>query len=191
MPFDLQPTHLANDWVQLHPLQEADFEALFAVASDPLIWAQHPSPNRYQRKVFEQFFEGALASGGAFLFRDALTGMPIGSSRFYDEASDGKSIYIGYSFFARQCWGLPFNFSAKTLMLDHALAQVDEVLFSVGALNIRSQKAMEKLGAQKFAEKEIAYYGEQNNLNFLYRIGAQAWTTHLRPLLPARRADPA
>lgn len=175
MPFDLQPTHLANDWLLLQPLQASDFEILYAVASDPLIWAQHPSPTRYQRPVFTQFFEGALASRGAFLFRDAVSGEAIGSSRFYDLAEDGSSLYIGYSFFTRNCWGLPYNRSAKILMLDHAFGFVDTVFFSVGANNLRSQKAMEKLGAQKFAEKEIAYYGEQNNLNYLYQIHKKDW----------------
>lgn len=186
MNFPLQPTHLSNEWITLSPLAQSDFDTLYAVASDPLVWEQHPSPTRYQLPVFSQFFEGAMASGGAFLFRDTQSGEAIGSSRFYDLSQDGSSIYIGYSFFARSCWGKPFNRSAKVLMLNHAFEYLPTVLFSVGAKNIRSQMAMLKLGAVKFAEKEIAYYGENNNLNFLYKIDRSDWTSSSRQTIPAR-----
>jgi len=43
---NLQPV-LENDLVKLAPLQESDFEALYRVASDPLVWEQHPNKNRY------------------------------------------------------------------------------------------------------------------------------------------------
>jgi hypothetical protein len=58
-----QPT-LQDDQVILSPLKTAEFEELLAIASDPLIWAQHPNPNRWQREVFRTYFDGALASGG-------------------------------------------------------------------------------------------------------------------------------
>jgi len=60
--FDLQPT-LIGKAISLRPLRAEDFEALYAAASDPLIWEQHPEPLRYQRPVFEGFFASALASG--------------------------------------------------------------------------------------------------------------------------------
>ena len=65
---------LSNELVELQALQSGDFEVLYEVASDPLIWEQHPNPNRYQRPVFEKFFEGALASQGAYLVLDKTTG---------------------------------------------------------------------------------------------------------------------
>lgn len=74
----LQPTNLSNEWVTLTPLQESDFERLFAVASDPKIWEQHPNKLRYQRTVFENFFTGAIESCGAFIIVDTQTGEPIG-----------------------------------------------------------------------------------------------------------------
>ena len=67
MPFDLQPT-LTGELLELRPLRSEDFPALFAVASDPLIWEQHPEPDRYTRPAFEKFFfqavkDHALADG--------------------------------------------------------------------------------------------------------------------------------
>jgi N-acetyltransferase len=154
---NLQPIHLHNDLVQLKPLSSDDFEELFAVASNPLIWEQHPNPDRYQRPVFLNYFDGAIASKGAFLIKDALTGAAIGSSRFYDHKSDLQEIKIGYTFFSRECWGKPYNSNVKQLMLAHAFTFVERVVFHVGASNIRSQKAMEKLGAIKTGEEEVAY----------------------------------
>jgi RimJ/RimL family protein N-acetyltransferase len=167
---NLQPTHLQNELVQLAPLTVADFEELFAVASDPLIWEQHPNPDRYQRPVFLNYFEGAIASKGAFLIKDAITGEAIGSSRFYDHKPDLKEIKIGYTFFSRACWGKPYNQHVKNLMLDYAFGFVDRVVFHVGASNFRSQKAMEKLGAVKIGEEEVAYFGEASRWNFVYEI---------------------
>lgn len=170
MPIDLQPIHLQNDLVQLIPLEESHFEELFAVASDPLIWEQHPNPDRYKRPVFSNYFTGAIESRGAFLIRDLTTGVAIGSSRFYDHEPEHSRIKIGYTFFARSCWGKPFNQHVKRLMLEHAFAFVNEVIFHVGASNIRSQKAMEKLGAVKIGEEEVAYFGEASRWNFVYEI---------------------
>lgn len=166
---NLQPLHLRNDWVQLSPLQVGDLERLYAVASDPLIWEQHPNPDRYQRPVFETYFTGAIESGGAFLILDA-TGDVIGCSRFYDHLPEKGEVKIGYTFFARSCWGKSYNQSVKRLMLEHAFQYVDRVIFHVGAGNIRSQRAMEKIGAVKLGEEDVAYYGEAIRRNVVYVI---------------------
>jgi RimJ/RimL family protein N-acetyltransferase len=166
-----QPTDLRDSWVQLYPLKPADFEELYQVASDPLIWEQHPNPDRYKRDIFTVYFEGALQSGGAMLIRDAQ-GLAIGSSRFYDWEAELREVKIGYTFFARACWGKPYNKSTKTLMVGHALQAADRVLFHVGVNNIRSQKAMEKLGAQVIDEVTVAYYGEAPRRNFVYALTA-------------------
>lgn len=173
MFFPLQPT-LTGPRVCLRPLLVTDFEALYAVAADPLIWEQHPNPTRYQRGVFSTYFAGAMASGGAFLIEDIITGQPIGSTRFYDLSADQESVLIGYSFLARSHWGGPTNREVKTLLLNYAFAcGVKEVFFHVGAGNRRSRRAMEKLGAEQVEEREIAYHGEPPTTNVVYRIRPQ------------------
>jgi RimJ/RimL family protein N-acetyltransferase len=145
MAFDLQP-HLSGELLALRPLTPEDFTALYAVASDPLIWEQHPQPDRYQEAVFRGFFRDALASGGALLAIDNHSGAVIGSSRFnaYDEAA--REVEIGWTFLARSHWGGQYNREMKRLMLTHAARFVDKVLFVVGSHNLRSQRAVEKLG---------------------------------------------
>jgi hypothetical protein len=48
---------LTNDELILNPLRLEDFDVLFAIASDKLLWEQHPNRDRYKREVFEVFFE--------------------------------------------------------------------------------------------------------------------------------------
>ncbi len=175
MHFELQPEHLENEFVKLVPLKEEHFEELYKVASDPLIWEQHPNKQRYQREVFQNYFKGAMESGGAFLIIDSKTGEVIGSSRLYDHKPAEKEIEIGYTFLARDHWGGVYNKAVKTLMLDHAFTFANSVIFHVGAENTRSQKAMEKIGGSKTGEIEIEYYGEPKRLNFIYHIQKQDW----------------
>ncbi len=161
---------LQHEKVILRPLVAEDLDALYAVASDPLIWEQHPNPDRYRRDVFEKFFEGAITSQGAFMILDASTGEPIGSSRFYDHFPDAGEVKIGYTFFARKCWGGGFNTAVKALMTRHAFQWVDRIIFHIGAGNLRSQIAIGRIGAQKIGEEDVAYYGEATKRNFVYAL---------------------
>lgn len=175
--FDFQPS-FQNDIVRLQLLQETDFELLYAVASDREIWEQHPNKERYKREVFQNFFNGALLSKGAFVIFDVQTNKPIGSSRFYDLDIEKSEIIIGYTFFAKDHWGSTYNHATKRLMISHAFEFVDNVVFHIGAENIRSQKAISKLGALKIGEVGVAYYGEPEKLNFIYQITKEMWTGH-------------
>jgi RimJ/RimL family protein N-acetyltransferase len=169
---DLQPAHLQNQKVILTPLTEDDFEPLYAVASDPLIWEQHPNPDRYKRDVFGNYFKGALESGGAFLIKNADTEDVIGCTRFYDHKPELREVKIGYTFFGRSSWGKGFNRATKELMIRHAFASVDTVVFHVGVYNQRSRRAMEKLGATMEGYQDVAYYGEATRQNCVYTIQA-------------------
>jgi RimJ/RimL family protein N-acetyltransferase len=143
--FDLQPT-LTGKSIGLRPLSSDDFEALYQIASDPLIWEQHPEANRYQRPVFEGFFKLALESMGAFAVFNPTTHEIMGSSRYYDLDLSQNLVAIGYTFLARKFWGGEFNHEMKTLMIDHAFRFVDKIHFHVDEKNFRSQKALEKIG---------------------------------------------
>lgn len=151
---DRQPV-LEGERLLLRPLRPADWDALFAVASDPLIWEQHPAHDRWQEPVFRAFFDDALANKGALVAIDKADGAVIGSSRFQGlEEADGGSVEIGWTFLARSYWGGGFNREMKRLMLAHALVQVAECRFLVGANNIRSRRALEKIGARLTDRRE-------------------------------------
>lgn len=144
---DMQPL-LTGPTLSLRPLREADRQGLWEVSRDPLVWAQHPNPERATPEGFEAFFDAALASGGALAVLDRASGRIVGTSRYYDLEPDNSSVAIGYTFLERALWGSGANAQMKRLMLDHALAAVPTVWFHVGASNGRSRRAMEKIGAR-------------------------------------------
>lgn len=172
MNFSIQPI-LENERIKLVPLTESDFEALYKVASDPEIWMQHPNKDRWKREVFQNFFEGAIKSKGAFKIMDNITGEIAGCTRFYDFNEEDNSILIGYTFYATKYWGTGINPIVKKLMMDYIFQYVDKILFHVGSTNIRSQIAVGRLGAKKIAEEEVAYFGEPAKLNFVYEISKE------------------
>lgn len=174
LPMNLQP-QLRNDLVTLRPLQESDFEALYAIASDPQIWVQHPNPLRWQRPVFETYFAGAIASKGALAILRSQDRALIGCTRYYDLDPAQRTVKIGYTFFTRASWGGGFNAACKALMLDHAFGHVDRVVFEVGLCNVRSQIAMTRLGARKVGETAVAYHGEASMPNVIFEIGKADW----------------
>ena len=145
MAFDLQPV-LKGELLELRPLRLEDFPDLYAVASDPLIWEQHPIRDRYKEEVFKGFFREALESGGALIAIDCNGGQVIGSSRFHGYDEEKREIEIGWTFLARSHWGGMYNKDMKQLMLRHAFRFVNSVVFLVGPQNLRSQRAMEKIG---------------------------------------------
>jgi RimJ/RimL family protein N-acetyltransferase len=165
---DLQIQELESDLIKLVPLTEYDFERLYEVASDPLIWEQHPSSDRYKREVFESYFNGAKSSSSAFLIINKLTDKIIGSTRFYDYKPENLSVAIGYTFLAREYWGGQYNKIVKKMLLDYAFQFVDKVFFHIGPTNIRSQKAILKIGATKVGEYDLNSSG-QNHYEYLIR----------------------
>ena len=145
MALDRQP-RLTGDLVELRPATPDDFDALFAVASDPLIWEVHPAHDRWQEPVFRRFLADGLASGGMLVALDRATGAVIGSSRYDFERAEPGEVEIGWTFLARSHWGGRYNGEMKRLMLDHAFGSVERVIFLIGDTNIRSRRAIERVG---------------------------------------------
>ena len=169
MAFDLQPT-LKSELIELRPLAPADWDELYAVASDPLIWEQHPERDRYEEDVFRVFFNGALESGGAFVIFDRKTQQMIGSTRFYGYDPEKSEIEIGWTFLARKYWGGRYNAEMKRLLLNHAFKFVESVVFFIGEDNLRSQKAIEKIGAIKSGTEKRIYGNRPPTINVRYVI---------------------
>src|SRR5688572_23765311 len=147
MEFVLQPT-LVGTLIEIRPLMPDDFAALYEAASDPFIWEQHPERGRYRKEVFKNFFDGAIASNGALAVIERTSGRLIGSSRYCNLNMAEREVEIGWTFLERAFWGGSYNRQLKNLMLAHAFRFVERVVFTVGADNIRSQKALRKIGAE-------------------------------------------
>ena len=170
MPFDLQPI-LKGESLELRPLRAEDFHDLYAVAADPLIWEQHPIKDRYKEEVFKEFFREALETGGALIAIDSEDGQVIGSSRFHGYDQEKSEIEIGWTFLARSHWGGIYNREMKRLMLQHAFRFVNSVIFVVGTQNLRSQRAVEKIGGVRLGSRPDA--GGRDS--FVYQISASTF----------------
>lgn len=167
--FELQP-HLVGKLLELRPLQPDDWDALFQAASDPLIWELHPAWDRYKEDVFREFFRGALDSRGALVAVDRRTGKIIGSSRYFGYQPETSEIEIGWTFLARSHWGGAYNGEMKRLMLDHAFQFVDSVIFLVGTTNLRSRRAMEKIGGVLTERREMRNLNGAQVEHVVYQI---------------------
>ncbi len=165
IPFELQPV-LKGELLELRPLRPEDFHDLYGVASDPLIWEQHPAKDRYKAEVFEGFFREVMESGGALIAIDGKNGQVIGSSRFHGYDKERSEIEIGWTFLARSYWGGIYNGEMKRLMLRHAFQFVNSVVFLVGPQNLRSQRAVEKIGGVRVGSRPDAGGRE----SFVYQI---------------------
>jgi RimJ/RimL family protein N-acetyltransferase len=173
--FDPQPV-LKGDLLELRPLAPGDFEVLRAVAADPLIWAQHPDQTRYREDGFRVFFEQSLASGGALIATEVATGRVIGGSRYHGYNEARSEVEIGWTFLARSRWGGRYNGQMKELMLRHAFRFVDRVVFLVGPDNIRSQRAVEKIGGVRAGSRQDA----GGFVSHVYELTASAFATQPR-----------
>ena len=167
--FELGATKLENDLIALQLLQAMDFDRLFKVAADPLIWELHPAKDRYKKEVFQLYFDDALASGSSLLVIDKATDELIGCTRLYDFKPAQSSVAIGYTFLARAYWGGVYNSAMKSLLMEHVFKVVNNVMFHIAATNIRSQKATDKIGATKVNEVDFDHYGTKL-LHYEYRI---------------------
>ena len=143
---DFQPI-LSGERVTLRPIHDGDWEGMFAVASNPKVWADHVKRDRYKEDIFRPFFESALSSGSALTIICNKTQKIIGTSRYHEYKPDLSEIEIGWTFIAHEYWGGGYNAEAKFLMLNHIFKVLDVVVFWVAQENIRSQKAMEKIGS--------------------------------------------
>ncbi len=171
MDINWQPNYLESDLIKLLPIRPEDFDTLFEVASDPLIWEQHPKKNRYKKEVFIPFFNHAITHRSAFLIADKATNKIIGSTGFYNYQPQDACITVGYTFLARAYWGGKYNYASKKLLLDYAFQYVDKVYFHIGSDNKRSQLAITKIGAKKVRE----FITEDKGMEFEYLIEKINW----------------
>jgi len=189
VPFDLQP-HLKGERLELRPLMASDWDDLFAVASDPHVWEQHPEKDRYKETVFRTFFREGLECGGGFAIIDKKTQRIIGSTRYYGYDPEKSEIEIGWTFVARKYWGGAYNRELKELMLAHAFKFVENVAFYVGENNIRSQRALEKIGAIREGLVQKTDSSGRSSPSVRYLITKAAWRLKLRSqVMDATRAN--
>ena len=101
---------------------------------------------------------------------DAKTQQVIGSSRFHGYDKEKSEVEIGWTFLSRSYWGGRYNYDMKRIMLQHAFRFVKSVVFLIGPENLRSQRAVEKIGGVRAGFRPDG----SGKDNYLYRITASA-----------------
>jgi N-acetyltransferase len=171
---NLQPI-LEDELIILRPLKKSDFEPLYEIAKDRLIWKQHPNHDRHREDVYGEFFKDSIKSKGALIIIDKSNDKIIGSSRFKPIKNVANAIEIGWSFLSRKHWGGKFNKSMKKLMIDYAFESVEDIIFYIGKDNIRSQKAVKKIGGRRITELKHQHLVKENEDEWTFRINKREW----------------
>jgi len=161
---------LHDDLVKLRPLGSFDFAALFSIASDSLIWEQHPAKKRSTLQGFQDFFNESLASKGGLMILERKTDRPVGSSRFKIIDEEKKVVEIGWTFISREYWGGTYNRAIKRLMINHSLSEFEMVVLYIDKDNVRSQRAAEKIGAMKIPPGNFSWAPHEPSGNVTYCI---------------------
>ncbi len=164
---------LENNLVRIEPLQENDFDKLYEVASDPLIWVQHPAKDRYKKEVFQMFFDQAIKGKTAFTIIDKKTDQIVGSTRYYNVV-EGTSVAIGYTFLSRNYWGGQYNKACKNLLIELAFLSVDTIYLHIGSENLRSQIATQRNGAIK-SNETVSEINGIKEIKYEYSIARKDW----------------
>ena len=148
-------SNFENDSISLLQIKKESFEELYLVASNPVIWEQHPESDRWKKEKFSIFFENGIQNKfGFLLIFDKCKKEIIGSTRFYSYDEEEQAIRIGFTFIAQKYWGTSINLQVKKMMLDYTFKFLDKVYFDIGINNFRSRKAVEKLGARLFLDNK-------------------------------------
>ncbi|MEZ5742716.1 MAG: GNAT family protein [Sphingomonadaceae bacterium] len=167
---DRQPT-LESERLLVRPLRQDDREALYAFVGDSLLWQQHPVPERAERVHFDDWFDGLLGHGGAMVAIERASGTAIATSSFLNHRTEGEGVIeVGSTAVARSHWGGWANRELKRLMLSHAFASVGCVEFLIGEHNMRSRRAVEKIGGVLTDRIHIAEYRGREIPHLIYEL---------------------
>lgn len=107
---------------------------------------------------------------------DRATQQVIGSSRYHGYDPVRRDVEIGWTFLARSHWGGRYNGEMKRLMLEHAFRWVERVVFLIGPQNVRSQRAVERIGGQRVGMRQDGAGRE----SLVYEITANVYTSSLQ-----------
>lgn len=142
---------LANAFVRLEPIEERHREDLRRAGADPDLW-RFASVNQHNEN-FDAWMDqrlGAQPEDLTFVVIDLPTREVVGSSSYLAHSAPNRRIEIGWTWYAKKAWAGPVNPSCKRLMFAHAfdVLGLNRVELKLSALNARSWRAVEKLGAR-------------------------------------------
>lgn len=148
------PLTLRGQNIRLAPLSPEQVPALVEAGHDPEIWRWMPygdrgSPERMADLV--QLLLARQSEGIDLAFTTLLepAGRPIGMTRYLGIDRPNRNVEVGGTWLDPRYWRSPINTESKLLMLGHAFEDegCERVQIKTDTRNVRSQKAIERLGA--------------------------------------------
>jgi RimJ/RimL family protein N-acetyltransferase len=179
------PTVLQGEIVCLLPLEKEHFGYLFTAASDKGLWEFIPAdcskPNRFNEVYNLALTEREKGNHYPFIIIYKPTKEIIGSTRLFEIFPNNRKLEIGWTWITANYWGTAVNLECKFLLLKFCFEElkVRRVQIKTDELNIRSRKAIEKIGGKfegilrKDAVKEN---GESRNAAY-YSILDTEWAS--------------
>jgi RimJ/RimL family protein N-acetyltransferase len=149
------PVTLEGHGVRLEPLAREHREALAAAAADGRLWelwfTSVPEPGQEHAYISAAHAGQAEGHMLPWAVRDLKSGDIVGSTRYHDIIVAAARVEIGYTWYAQRCQRSHVNSACKLLLLKHAFEQLQcgVVGLRTDNFNLRSQKAIEALGAKK------------------------------------------
>lgn len=148
-----RPVALRGRHIVLEPLDHAHAPELFTALDDAEVWAHLTSPRPASAREMAEIVAAALADPERvpFVQREAATGRVVGSTSYYGVSPVQRGLAIGYTMVGRPWWRTAVNTESKLLMLRHAFDTLGalRVEWHTDVRNERSQRAIERLGAQR------------------------------------------
>ncbi|MDF2683294.1 MAG: N-acetyltransferase [Brevibacillus sp.] len=139
--------------VRLVPLEEIHKEKLFEALGKPDVWQytwrKVSTPDDLSLLIDQALENQQKGTQLPFTVIDLKSGNTVGTTRIGDIDRTNRNVEIGWTWLSPDVWGTGINAECKLLLLQHCFEDLDmlRVQFSVSANNIRSRKAVERLGA--------------------------------------------
>ncbi|TAN08859.1 MAG: N-acetyltransferase [Rhodanobacteraceae bacterium] len=151
----MTPVTLESEDVRLERLTLDHVAGLERAAADGELWnlrVAHVPPPGGMRAYVEKAL--AMQAGGdslPFAVCDRHDGAIVGATRYYDFVGEVPRITIGHTWYAVSRQHTHINTACKLLLLDHAFGALAcaAVVWMTDVLNVRSQHAIERLGAHR------------------------------------------
>jgi RimJ/RimL family protein N-acetyltransferase len=154
-PMIIEPITLSGQCVRLEPLSMQHYDALWAIGQDAELWKWTPyqinTPDKMHAYIKAALDGREIGTALPFVTIWQATNEIVGSTRFGNIDTGNHHVEIGWTWIDRQWQRTPVNTEAKFLMLQHAFEKWHclRVEFKTDELNEKSQRAIERLGAQR------------------------------------------
>jgi RimJ/RimL family protein N-acetyltransferase len=142
---------LPGKYARLEPLAREHAAGLLAAGADPAIWTWLSSRQPKTLDDVHAFIDKALVERLAWVQLDAETGEVAGTTSYYQLSAEHRYLSIGHTWIGKRWQRTPFNTEAKLLLLRRAFGtlEANRVSWETDIRNLRSQRAIERLGAQR------------------------------------------